>query len=96
MVGDKFTVEPNGVRTLAGRLHKGVSTLDDAARSVAPGADAGPSSAKVGTTLALIAKLTAGLIARVEDTVSKIQSSNGSYGDVDNLAGTDLRRAGGG
>lgn len=96
MAGDRFAVDPDGVRELASRLHKGVSTLDDVARSVAPGADAGPSSAKVGTTLALIAKLTAGLMARVEDTVSKIHVSNGSYGDVDHLAGTELGRVGGG
>ncbi|MGH3914376.1 MAG: hypothetical protein ACRDTC_13385 [Pseudonocardiaceae bacterium] len=96
MAGDRFTVDPDGVRALAGRLHQGLSTLGDAARSVAPGADAGSSSAKVGVTLALIAKLTAGLMARVEDTVSKVQVSNGSYGDIDNLAGAEFRRAGGG
>ncbi|MGH3940876.1 MAG: hypothetical protein ACRDTG_20010 [Pseudonocardiaceae bacterium] len=96
MAGDKFAVDLDGVRTLAGRLHQGISTLGDAARSVAPGADAGLSSAKVGVTLALIVQFAAGLIIRVEDTVGKIHASDGSYRDVDNLTGAELRRAGGG
>ncbi|MGH3794681.1 MAG: hypothetical protein ACRDSP_07300 [Pseudonocardiaceae bacterium] len=91
-----FLVDSEDVRVLAGQLHDGVSGLDEVARQGPPAPNAGASSAKVADILASIMQSIAGLIASVENTVSKIHASDGSYGDVDNRAETDLRHAGGG
>lgn len=96
MTDDGFLIDREDVQAMASQLQNGVSGLDEAVGHGPPAPNAGSSSAKVADTLASIVQAIAGLIASVEHTVSKIHASDGSYGDIDNRAETDLRHAGGG
>lgn len=96
MSNDGFLVDSADLGALPSQLQNSVSGLDEAVGHGPPAPNAGSSSAKVADALAAVVQAIAGLVASVENTVSKIHASDGSYGDIDNRAKTDLRRAGGG
>lgn len=91
-----FLADCADVRALAGQLHDGVAGLDETASQGPPAPNAGSSSAKVADTLASITQAVAGLLASVENTVSEIHASSGTYEDTDNRSEIGLRHAGGG
>ena len=81
---------------MADQLRDSTTDLEATAKSVPPMPEVSVSADKVSYTLSAITKAAAGLMAQVEQTASQIDASDGSYGDTDNTAATDLYHSGGG
>lgn len=81
---------------MANQLRDSTTDLEATAKSAPPMPGVSVSAEKVGYTLSTITKAAAGLMAQVEQTASQIDSSDGSYGETDNTAATDLYHSGGG
>lgn len=67
--------------------------LDDVASSAPPMPRVSTSADKVGHTLGVIAEAVAGTMGSVKHTASQIDASDGSYGDAENKATTELKDA---
>lgn len=81
---------------MAGQLRDSTTDLEATAKSVPPMPEVSVSADKVSHTLSAITKAAAGLMAQAEQTASQIDASDGSYGETDNTAATDLYHSGSG
>jgi hypothetical protein len=86
-----LVADRDGLERLSAALRNGASELTDAAVPAPDAPDAGRSSANVGIALSAVVRSMALLIAQSQRTASKINASNGAYGDTDNEIATGLR-----
>lgn len=93
-MGGQVKADGEHLAEMASRLRESTTGLEGAAKSVPPMPEVSVSADKVSHTLTEITKTVAGLMAGVEQTASEIDASDGSYGEIDNTAATDLKRTG--
>ena len=91
---DGVKADHESLQGMAADLQSSTNQLTDAAQAPPPMPQVSTSAEKVGHTLSEITKTAAGLIASVEDTAGKIDASDGSYGQADNISAEELQRLG--
>jgi Ca2+-binding RTX toxin-like protein len=88
---NRLVADRDGLARLSAQLRNGADKLTDAALPASDAPDVGRSSANVGVALSAVVRSMALLVAQSQRTASKINASNGSYGDADNEIATGLR-----
>ncbi len=96
MGGQEVKADRERLAAMANQLRESTTDLEGAAKSVPPMPEVSVSADKVSHTLTEITKTVAGLMAGVEQTASQIDASDGSYGETDNTAVSELERSGDG
>lgn len=91
---DEVKADREQLAAMANQLRGSTADLESTAKSAPPMPGVSMSAEKVGYTLSTITKAVAGLIAQVGHTASQIDASDGSYGETDNTAATDLYHSG--